>query len=196
MVLATNGYSSEGAGLAGRFMPVQSTVLVTRVLSKAELAAQGWGSDQMAYDTRNLLHYFRLMPDGRFLFGMRGGVLSTPGAERGVRRRVRRHFERMFPAWAKVETEAIWSGMVALAQRGMPYIGALPGPGRVYAALCYHGNGVAMGSYAGHLLGVSLAGRDPEIPAALRDPLLPFPLGRFRRLLMPPLYAVLGLADL
>lgn len=196
VVIATNGYSSENLPpwLAGRYMPAQSNVLVTRPLSADELASQGWTSTQMAYDTRNLLHYFRLMPDGRFLFGMRGGLRSTPGAESRARATTRRHFDRMFPAWQHVEAEHSWSGMVALARNRLPFVGAVPGASGLWAALCYHGNGVAMGTYAGQLLAKAIASR-AETPFAMATPAVRFPMGRLRRILMPPIYAAMNLAD-
>ncbi|MEM8577542.1 MAG: FAD-binding oxidoreductase [Pseudomonadota bacterium] len=196
VVIATNGYSSEDLPdwLAARYMPAQSTVLVTRPLTEAELQAQGWTTDQMAYDSRNLLHYFRLMPDRRFLFGMRGGLLSGPRAEARARARVRRDFEAMFPAWAHVPSSHSWSGLVALARDRLPFVGAVPTQPGLWAALCYHGNGIAMGTYAGQLIAAPIHGR-ADIPTAMAAPLRRFPLGRARRLLMPPLYAALRLAD-
>lgn len=195
-VVATNGYSSEDMPdwLGGRFMPAQSNVLVTRPLTAAERAAQGWQSRQMCYDTRNLLHYFRLMPDDRFLFGMRGGLFSGSRAEARARQRLRHHFATMFPAWADVAVESAWSGLVALARGQMPFVGQVPGQTHVYASLCYHGNGVAMGSFCGHLLGRLMLG-DDERPTVLKQPLKRFPFGRARRVLMPPLYAGLAIAD-
>src|SRR5690606_25782292 len=76
VVLACNGYTQEAVlpSLAGRIMPVLSNILVTRPLLADEKAGQGWTSNTMCFDTRNLLHYFRLLPDGRFLFGGRGGT--------------------------------------------------------------------------------------------------------------------------
>ena len=196
VIIATNGYSSEDmpAWLAGRVMPAQSTVLVTEPLSAAQLAEAGWQSDQMCYDTRNLLHYFRLMPDRRFLFGMRGGVLSGASAEAAARQRVERDLARLFPAWAKVPKAGTWSGFVALARDRMPFVGPVPGTSAL-AALCFHGNGVAMGSYAGRLVGQFALGQDPRIPEVMQKPLARFPLGRFRRALMPPLYAAMRLGD-
>lgn len=200
VLIATNGYSSEDLPkwLAGRYLPAQSSVLVTRPLTKSELAAQGWTSDQIAYDTRNLLHYFRLMPDGRFLFGMRGGLGSSPGAEHGARARTRRDFEMMFPAWRGVESAHGWSGMVCLAAGRVPYIGPVPGKPGMFAGLAYHGNGVAMGSYSGRLL-ADLAVRRATpclYPEMMQKPMARFPLGRARRLLMPPAYVAMMLADL
>ena len=198
VVIATNGYSSEDipGWLRGRYMPAQSTVMVTRPLSDAELQAQGWTSGQMAYDTRNLLHYFRLMPDRRFLFGMRGGLMSSPRAEAAIRRQLRRDFDRMFPAWKGVEAPHIWSGMVCLSRNLVPYAGPVPEVKGMFAGLCYHGNGVAMGTYTGRLLADLVQGRDPNLPySPVMQSMARFPLGRFRRALMPPAYALLGLMD-
>lgn len=199
VILATNGYSSEDMPdwMAARYMPAQSSVIVTRPMSEAELAAQGWTSDQMAYDTRHLLHYFRLMPDRRFLFGMRGGLRSTPASEAGIRRLIRRDFEAMFPAWREVETPFYWSGMVCLARDMAPYCGPVPGMPGVFAGFAYHGNGVAMGSYTGALLADLILARETSriFPEIMQKPPARFPFGRFRRALMLPAYAAFGLRD-
>lgn len=197
VLICTNGYSSEDMPpwLAGRYMPAQSSVMVTRPLTDAELRAQGWTSDQMAYDTRNLLHYFRLMPDRRFLFGMRGGLFSSARIEATIHARMRRHFDAMFPAWTGVEATNMWSGMVCLARDLMPYVGPVPGSPGMFAGLAYHGNGVAMGTYSGRALARLALGEPAELPLAMQGPLRRFPLGRFRRAVMPPAYLAFGLAD-
>lgn len=198
VIVATNGYSSENLPrwLAGRYMPGQSNVLVTRPLREVEIAAQGWHSDQMSYDTRHLLHYFRLMPDRRFLFGMRGGLLTGAAAEARARRRIRGDFSAMFPAWAHVEATHMWSGMVCLARNRLPFVGEITAGSGLWAGLCYHGNGVAMGTFSGKVLAKRISGEGPENYAeALQQPLERFPLGRGRRLLMPPIYAGLMLSD-
>lgn len=200
VLIATNGYSSDNLPdwLASRYIPTQSTVLVTRPMSVDELAAQGWTSDQMAYDTRNLLHYFRLMPDRRFLFGMRGGLISSPSAELQSRKRTRRDFERMFPAWCDIPSVHSWSGMVCLSRKQVPYAGQVPGNPGMFAGFAYHGNGVAMGSYTGRLL-AGLAGAKTSnipVPEVMKSPATRFPFGRARRVVLPPVYAAMGLADL
>ena len=52
-----------------------------------------------------------------------------------------------------------------------------------------------MGSYAGHLAARLLLDQGARVPVAMRTPLARFPLGPWRRLLMPPFYAGLALAD-
>lgn len=200
ILLATNGYSSEDvpSWMAARYLPVQSSILVTRPLQQAELEAAGWTSRQMAYDTRTLLHYFRLMPDNRFLFGMRGGLRSTPGSEARNQRAIRRDFETMFPAWRDVETPYFWSGMVCLSRRLVPFCGPVPEMPGVFAGFAYHGNGVAMGTYCGAQLAQMLQGRAPKhpLPDFVRQPPGQFPFGRFRNALMWPAHAAARLVDL
>ncbi|MBM05340.1 MAG: FAD-dependent oxidoreductase [Oceanibulbus sp.] len=199
VIIATNGYSSEDLPpwLAARYMPTQSSVIVTRPMTEAELSAQGWTSRQACYDSRHLLHYFRLMPGNRMLFGVRGGLLSNPASEARALRRARADFEAMFPAWRNVETPHGWSGMVCIARNRMPFVGEVPDQPGMFAGLCYHGNGVAMGSYSGALLADLVRGKTPErpYPAPMRTPLARFELGRFRRAVMPFAYAGFALSD-
>lgn len=192
VVLATNGYSHEDLPpwMRARTLPALSNVIVTRPLSQTEQHAAGWWSAQMAYDTRFLLHYFRMMPDGRFLFGMRGGLRATPAADADLSRRIRANFSRLFPAWADVEITHEWSGLVCLLRNLVPFVGPVPGHSGLFAGLGFHGNGVAMGSYAGHLLAHSLMGTAPDqaAPDWLSASPPRFPLGRFRRALLGPAY--------
>ena len=199
VVVGTNGYSSEDMPdwLAGRYMPTQSSIIVTRPMTQSELGAQGWTSGQASYDTRHLLHYFRLMPDNRMLFGVRGGLMASPGSEARAIRRARVDFDHMFPAWREVETPHAWSGMVCIARDRMPYVGPVPGQPGLFASLCYHGNGVAMASYCGSLMADLVQDRTPEAiyPKAVQRPLSKFEFGPLRRLVMPVAYAGFALQD-
>ena len=192
LILATNGYSADNLPrwMSSRYLPTQSCVIVTRPLAQTELAEQGWTSLQMCYDSRHLLHYFRLMPDNRMLFGMRGGLAHTRSAEATARRRIRADFDTMFPAWRDVETPHSWSGLVCISRDLLPYAGPIPGMEGAFTGFAYHGNGVSMGSYTGRLLadmvrGAPLSG---PLPAPMRHTPRRFPLGRFRRALMRPAY--------
>ncbi|SLN21438.1 Gamma-glutamylputrescine oxidoreductase [Roseivivax jejudonensis] len=200
VIVATNGYGSEDVPgwMRGRTLPVLSNVIVTRPLTEAERAAQGWTSRQMAYDTRELLHYFRLLPDDRFLFGMRGGLSARPGETRATDARIRRHFAALFPAWADVEITHGWSGLACLTSTLTPYVGPVPDMPGVLAGFGYHGNGVAMGSHAGRILADLALDRPTEAayPAAMRRVPSRIPLGRYRRTLLRPAYLVAEALDL
>ena len=199
IIIATNGYSSEDLPdwMRSRFMPVQSSIILTRPLKEDELNAQGWTSDQMAYDTRKLLHYFRLLPDRRFLFGMRGGLFATQGERKMIEKEIRANFNAMFPAWSGVEIEHEWYGLLCLNRSKTPYVGAIPDMQGAFAGFGYHGNGVGMGSYAGALLADLARGVAPErpYPQAMRTVPKRFPLGPYRRHLMRPLYQWMAWQD-
>jgi len=190
LVIATNGYSAENLPewLGGRLLPVLTNILVSRPLEADEIAAQGWSSNQMCYDARASLHYFRLIPgqggEGpRMLFGMRGGTSAKPAVMDAMKQRLRAHFERVFPAWSQVETPFFWAGLACLSRDLTSYTGPISGMENAYASLAYHGNGVAMGSHAGRLVGRMISGdmNAGEIPAAMGAPLRKFPFPPLRR---------------
>ncbi|WP_371225118.1 NAD(P)/FAD-dependent oxidoreductase [Roseovarius sp. 2305UL8-3] len=193
LVVATNAYSSDDLPkwMAGRYLPTQTNVIVTRPLSDNEIGAQGWSTHQMSYDDRFFLHYFRLMPNKRMLFGMRGGLFSSTAADARMNRKIRKDFETMFPHWAHVETPYNWHGLVALSSDLTPYTGPIPEMPGAWTSLCYHGNGVAMGSYAGALIADQMLGRSGARlhPKIMQKPHGKIPLGRFRRATFWPVYA-------
>ncbi len=182
----TNAYSPEAllGWLKGRILPVNSAILVTRPLSEAERVAQGWTSQLMAYDSRRVLHYFRLLPCGRFLFGGRGSASARPAAHEAFQSVLRADFDALFPAWKGVETERYWSGQVCLTGSMLPWVGAVPGQAGLFVALGWHGNGVAAASEGGRRIAPALAGGQSTAP-----PLLARQPGR----VVPPLIRPLAL---
>jgi glycine/D-amino acid oxidase-like deaminating enzyme len=194
-LVATNGYTPECLGpLRAPVLPVQSNVLVTRPLTRDEQEAQGWTSDLMAYDTRKLLHYFRLMPDGRFLFGMRGGIRADARTDARTTRRLLAHFHAMFPAWRHVDVPSTWSGLLAFSRDLLPHVAEIGGDPTALAAMAYHGNGVAMGTWSGHAAARLFLGEDIR-PAPMRTPLARFPLAPLRRNILRLGYPLAALRD-
>jgi glycine/D-amino acid oxidase-like deaminating enzyme len=200
VILATNGFTPEHLmiPLRGRLMPALSNILVTRPLSPVELAAQGWHSQCLAYDTRMLLHYFRLLPDGRFLFGGRGGTRADPQTLEPAEKELRQSFERMFPAWRNAETTHFWRGLVCLTYRFVPYAGPLDDEKRIWTSIAYHGSGVALASHSGVRLADWIAGKsgaEEEIPAVMRAGLPRFPFPALRLFYLRSAYKIYRLKD-
>lgn len=199
VLIATNGYTREGlhGGLTGRTLPVLSSILVTRPLTAEERAAQGWTSEQPSADTRRLLHYFRLLPDGRFLFGGRGGTRTGAGTE-ATYRRLTRAFHAMFPAWRAVDISHRWNGLVCLALDLHPHLAELPGDPRLTCALAYHGAGVSTGTWTGRAAAARLAGRPGHygpVPEFIQVPPPRFPLPSLRLWGLRAAYARYGVED-
>ena len=115
VLFATNGYTPEGLdpALHGRLLPALSSILVTRPLTDAEQAAQGWTRPALIADSRNLLFYIRLLRDGRLLFGARGGTDASPAAFAAAQAWMERRLGEKFPAWRGVEIDFAWWGSSA-----------------------------------------------------------------------------------
>jgi glycine/D-amino acid oxidase-like deaminating enzyme len=199
VLVATNGYTPEDVSTrhAGRILPALSNIIVTRVLTESERMAQGWTSSTMAYDARILLHYFRLLPDNRFLFGSRGGTDSSNASMNESRTTIIRDFQRMFPAWANVEITHSWRGHVCLTADRVPYVGTLDERKSVWTALAYHGNGVAMGSWCGRAVARFMLNEKArgDIPTVITRRLAKFPLPAFRPLYLKGAYVWYGIKD-
>jgi glycine/D-amino acid oxidase-like deaminating enzyme len=198
VILATGGYPPEALdpAIAGRVLPVLSNIVATRPLTAAEQAQQGWTSTQVACDSRALLHYFRLLPDGRFLFGGRGGLSDSPGAAAAFRRRLEADFRRAFPAWAHVETTHFWRGRVDVSADRTPHCAALDGDPSVLTGCAFHGSGVSMATEIGAQLAALAAGKaTPALPGFVRTPPPRFPLPGLRPLYLAGAIAGYALKD-
>ena len=198
VIIATGGYPPErlDPALVGRVLPVLSNIIATRPLTPAEQAAQGWTSTRAVCDSRALLHYFRLLPDGRFLFGGRGGLGDAPADRAAFRRRLTADFHRGFPAWREVEITHFWRGLVDLSADRVPHCAPLDGDASVLTGCAYHGSGVSMGSEIGAGLAALAAGaRSPALPDFMRRPPPRFPLAALRPAYLAAAIAGYALAD-
>lgn len=184
IIVATNGYTSETVPnwCKGRILPAVSSILVTRPITPQEQARQGWTTRHMTYDTRTLLHYFRLLPDGRMMFGGRGATSGDLAKQRAFFPELRRQFDEIFPEWANIETDYQWSGFIGLNRKKALYIGPIDSDHTAWASLAYHGSGVAMASWGGKTLAELILGRKTldQLPRLYTDPTRKFPFDFMR----------------
>lgn len=151
IIVATNGFAPEHLHqqLGGRVMPAISAIVVTRPLTADELAAQGWQTDCPSITSVSLLNYFRLLPDGRFMFGGRG---SADGNDKSSAKNFTHLINRLhevFPAWRDVEIDYRWHGLVCMTRRMTPAVGHFSDDPSAYFAFGYHGNGVNTSTWSG-----------------------------------------------
>ncbi|MFA5121723.1 NAD(P)/FAD-dependent oxidoreductase [Zavarzinia sp.] len=196
VVVATAGFTRDDLhpAFTGRLLPVLTNIVTTRPLTEAERAAEGFTSLTMCADTRRLLHYFRLLPDGRLMFGARGGISADPAAEGTMRQRLESDLAAMFPTLAGVETTHFWRGLTDLAYDLLPHLGTAE-DGTVHYLLAFHGNGVAMGSLGGALIGRRLAGLAVDLPTPITRPLPRFPFPALRQAYLRAAYAAFAWRD-
>lgn len=181
IIVATNGFTRPiaSANLAHRLIPVLSNIIVTRPMNIDELMAQNWRTDYPCSNTRNLLFYYRMLPDRRFLFGARGDLTGRPEDGAKMRSVMERRLGEVFPHWKDIPTTHYWRGFVCMNARLTPAIGQMPDDESVYFGLAYHGDGVSAAPWAGwtlaRLLGGKMSLRDLPAPFKGMPPRIPLP---------------------
>jgi gamma-glutamylputrescine oxidase len=170
------------ARFSGVVMPVANYICVTAPVREARLLI---ARDRAVSDSRFVVNYFRLTPDGRMLFG--GGERYSPRPPSDIASFVRRHMARVFPRLATAPIDYAWGGMVSITRTRLPHIGRR---GETFFAHGYSGQGVLLSALAGKLIAEAMAGTAERFDVfASLDP-QPFPGGAALR---DPLY-VLGMA--
>jgi glycine/D-amino acid oxidase-like deaminating enzyme len=189
VLIATNGYTGRlDPWLARRVVPVGSYIIATEPLApevQRRLVPRG----RMLSDTKNLLYYFRLSPDGRMVFGGRAAFVPTALAR--SREMLRQGLTEVFPELSSVRTEYAWGGTLGFARDLMPHAGRR---GAIVYALGYGGHGVALASWLGDRIGRVMAGQ-AAWPALGELPFPSIPLYRGRPWFLPLAGAYYGLRD-
>ena len=204
VVLATNGYTPEHLlpAFHGRSLPIISAIVVTRPMSDDELAAHAWQTDSPAITSYDLLNYFRVLPDQRFMWGGRGSSNGAPeGAARNFAALIA-SLHAVFPQWRQVEIDYRWHGLICMTRRLTPAIGRLDDDPSVFFGFGFHGNGVNTATWTGQRISDWLGGsrigdrRSPDaLPAAVRGLSGRFPLASLRLLYVQARIAMFRFTD-
>ena len=162
VVIATNGYTGGlTPDLRRRLIPLASHIITTEALDP-ELARSLIPKGRTIADTKRVLCYYRMSPDGtRVLFGGRarftqvGPEVSAPALH-----------AMMLDRWPQLKGARVthaWTGNVAFAFDYLPHMGVTP-KGLHYAMAC-NGSGVAMLSYLGAQVGRKILGGGNRVTA-------------------------------
>ena len=169
VLVATSGYTGPATpSLQRKIIPIGSYIIVTEVLPEI-LARELSPRERMIYDSKNYLHYYRLTPDRRMLFG--GRAAFFPESERTIRHSaeiLRCGMVQVYPQLRDAKVEYVWGGTLDFAFDIMPHAGQSDG---LYFALGYAGHGVAMATYQGQKMAEWIAGEKNDNPFAA----IPFP---------------------
>src|SRR5579872_3750787 len=124
-----------------KVIPIGSFIIATEPLPNS-LTRQLSPRKRMIYDSRHYLHYFRLTPDNRMLFGGRAAFLpESPSRVRRSAVILRRDMVRVFPQLRDARVEYIWGGTLDFCFDTMPHGGKVAG---IHYAIGFAGHGVAM----------------------------------------------------
>jgi glycine/D-amino acid oxidase-like deaminating enzyme len=161
VAIATNGYTGAlTPKLRSRVVPVASHIIATEELP-ADLALKLCPKGRTFSETRRVLNYYRLSPDGkRVIFGGRSRFTEIP-AEMRVRLLHASMVER-FPELAGVRVTHAWQGNVAFTYDALPHAGSMDG---LHFVLGCNGSGVTMMPFLGDALARNIVGgRNRDVP--------------------------------
>ncbi len=180
VILAGNGYLGNlDTHVAARVMPINNFIVATEPLGPraAEVLTQPIG----VHDTKFVVNYWRLDPEGRLIFG--GGENVSYRFPADIAAKVRKPLLEIYPGLADVRLTHAWGGTLAITMNRMPCF-ARPAP-NCLSASGYSGHGLALANLAGKLMAQAVQGQaegfdtmaalpSPAFPggAALRWPLL------------------------
>ena len=153
VVVATNGFYQEGLvpQMNSRILPVISNIFVTRKLTKNEIDLHNFKTFSPIVNTKNLLYYYRKLPDNRILFGTRGDLIGSDQSNLDRSKIMEKFFKNIFPDWSKISIDYNWRGLIAMSQKLTPSIGKLKNE-EIYYGFGYHGVGVSSAPWTGKQL--------------------------------------------
>jgi glycine/D-amino acid oxidase-like deaminating enzyme len=154
VVIATNGYTGDlTPRLKRRVVPIASHIIATEPLAP-DLAASLIPRGRTLSDTRRVLCYYRMSPDGtRMIFG--GRARFTPVTPETSAPILHRFMTERFPQLADAKVTHAWTGNVAFTMDALPHMGR--DSGMHYLMGC-NGSGVAMMTYLGWQTARKIAG--------------------------------------
>ncbi|MBX3497299.1 MAG: FAD-binding oxidoreductase [Parvibaculum sp.] len=154
LVLACNAHLGRlEPRIAGAIMPINNFIVATEPLGAR--ARELIRDDVCVQDTKFVIDYYRLSPDGRLLFG--GGESYSPNLPKDIAGFVRKPMLRVFPQLEDVRIDYAWGGTLAITMKRIPHFGRLA-PNILYAH-GYSGQGINIATLGGKLLAEAVAGQ-------------------------------------
>ena len=154
VVIATNGYTGDiTPQLKRRVVPLASHIIATEELP-SDLAASLIPKRRTLSDTRRVLCYYRMSPDGkRMVFGGRARFTQvSPQVSAPI---LHRFMTDRFPQLRDAKVTHAWTGNVAFTLDALPHMGRQDG---MHYLLGCNGSGVAMMTYLGWQTARKIAG--------------------------------------
>lgn len=160
--IATSGYTSSATpALRRKIIPIGSFIIATEPLPEA-LARELSPRNRMIFDSKYYLHYYRLTPDNRMLFG--GRAAFFPETTHTIRRSadiLRQGMVEVYPQLRSTKLEYAWGGTLDFCFDTMPHAGEMDG---IHYAVGYAGHGVAMATYLGDKIAERISGGRSDNP--------------------------------
>lgn len=171
VVRATEGFTARLPGERRTWVPMNSSLIVTRPLPAAVWREIGWTGCEVLGDAAHAYVYAQRTADDRIALGGRGvpyrfgsriddGGATPADTVTGLRAAL----GRLFPAAAGAEVERAWSGVLGVPRDWTATVGLDPATGLAWAG-GYVGTGVAASNLAGRTLADLILDRSTALTA-------------------------------
>ena len=145
-----------------RILPVISNIIVTRALTDKEIDQHNFKTFSPIANTKNLLYYYRKLPDNRILFGTRGDLSGSDQSNLDMSKKMEKFLKDIFPQWKDINIDYNWRGLIALSQKLTPSIGKIDNE-EIYYGFGYNGVGVSAAPWTGKQLSKLVLSNSKEL---------------------------------
>ena len=168
IVLAANAWMAHLPEFRPYVMVISSDIVVTDPIPEI-LERLGLRNRPGGHNSRQMLNYGGITPDGRVYLGRGGGTLAYdahigPEFDYSAKRAADAEddFRFLYPELREVPIARAWAGPVDRSTTGLPWFGKLEQDDRVHYAIGYTGHGVGASELGGRILASDLLGRRDE----------------------------------
>ena len=166
VLLAANAWMSHLPELRPAIAVTSSEIVATAPIPD-ELNRRGIRRRPGGTNSRLMLNYGGITPDGRVYLGRGGGSIAWnnrigPAFDRSPRMlaEVEQDFRYLYPELRDIPIAAAWSGPIDRSPTGLPWFSTLAADPRVHYAIGYSGHGVGATVLAGRVLASQMLGRE------------------------------------
>lgn len=168
LVLAANAWMAHLPPFCNRVTVVSSDIVITDPIPDL-LRERGLTQRPSGVNSRLMLNYGGLTPDGRAYVGRGGGTIAyanrvTEEFDHSPRQaaEVEADFRYLYPELAAVPIARSWAGPVDRSPTGLPWFGHLAEDPRVHYGIGYSGHGVGAAALGGRILASQLLERQDD----------------------------------
>jgi len=168
VVLAANAWMAHLPEFRPYVMVISSDIVITDPIPDL-LEQHGFRNRPGGHNSRLMLNYGGITPDGRVYVGRGGGTLAFaarigPAFDFSPKQaaEVTDDFRFLYPELRDVPIARAWAGPVDRSTTGLPWFGALEADARVHYAIGYTGHGVGASALAGRILAAAVLSHNDE----------------------------------
>jgi glycine/D-amino acid oxidase-like deaminating enzyme len=168
VVLAANAWMAHLPAFRNLVTVISSDIVATDPIPDL-LRERGLAERPAGVNSRLMLNYGGLTPEGRVYLGRGGGTIAyanriTADFDRSPRQaaEVEADFRYLYPELHDVPITLSWAGPIDRSPTGLPWFGRLPEDPRIHYGIGYSGHGVGASALGGRILASQLLDSDDE----------------------------------